>query len=89
MSVYIVTYDLRAPGRNYDALYDALNSFESCHCLESVWFIDSQHDSKAIRDHLQQFIDKNDGLFVGQISRNWAGVSMACGDWLNDDSRVF
>ena len=89
MSVYLVTYDLRAPGRNYDDLYDALKKYTHCHGLESVWFIDSRNSATNIRDHLKKSIDSNDGLFVGKLTRAWAGFSIECGEWLKDTSRTW
>ena len=87
MSVYLVTYDLRMPGRNYNDLYAALDKYANCHDLESVWFIDTENSSSAIRDHLEKFIDSNDGLFVGKLTQQWSGYGIRCANWLNDSSR--
>ena len=40
MNFYIVSYDLKNPGRDYTALYDAIKSIgEWQHPLESVWIV--------------------------------------------------
>lgn len=84
MPDYLVTYDLRQPGRNYEALYEAIKSAPYCHGLESVWFIQHQGDAGAVRDWLKQYIDSNDILFVTAVG-NWASSNMAqCGKWLNE-----
>jgi hypothetical protein len=81
MSIYLVTYDLRKPGQNYDALYDALKSYPYCHDLESVWFIQSNRNSGDIRDHLKGFIDANDRLFVSRVDY-WASWNVPCAEWI-------
>ena len=87
MSVYVVTYDLRQPGRNYSVLYAALNMYEHCHGLESVWFVDSSKTATNIRDHLNNQIDANDMVFVGELQKHWASQKNPCVGWLKDASR--
>jgi len=89
MSVYIVTYDLRSPGRNYDDLYAALKKYTHCHDLESVWFVDSQNSAATIRDHIKQSMDSNDGLFVGKLTQSWGSWSIQCAVWLNATARTW
>lgn len=70
--VYIIIYDLRNPGRDYNALYDAIKSLSSNwqHPLESTWFISFNYSSTAqtIFDRLRPCIDDNDNLFVVNMS---------------------
>lgn len=83
MSVFLVTYDLRQPGRNYQALYDALEAYPCCRGLESVWFIKSNSNSSDIRDRLKAYIDSNDRLFVSELETYWASWNVTCADWIN------
>ena len=40
MSSKIISYDLCAPGRNYDALYKAIKAYGTwAHITESTWFV--------------------------------------------------
>lgn len=80
---YIVTYDLRAPGRNYDSLYEALRSYGTYyHIQESVWIIVSNRSATEICDHLLTFIDSNDSLFVARLSGEAAWFGVPDSDWL-------
>ena len=73
MNNYLVTYDLKKPGQNYQRLYDAIWKYRNIHPLESVWFIKSNDPATAISMNLQGFIDKDgsDLLFVCQIPTNF------------------
>lgn len=68
MAVFIVSYDLRQPGRDYQPLYDRLAEWKAISGLESVWFINWDTTAETIRDDLLTKMDKNDGLFVGKLS---------------------
>jgi hypothetical protein len=59
-----VSYDLRKPGRNYEALYTRLADWKAVRVLQSVWIIETASTSESIRDDLAKYIDANDGLLV-------------------------
>mgnify|MGYP001241948033 CR=1 FL=1 len=79
MTVYIVTYDLRAPGRSYTALYDRLTTYTHCKALESVWLIDTPQTAAQVRDNLRQVMDANDRLLVAMLSGASAWTTMLPG----------
>ena len=84
--LYCISYDLIAPGRDYEELYKAIKSFSAWwHQTESVWFVKSSNDAAVIRDYLKQSIDTNDKLFVIQVVKNWGGIGFTKKeyDWLN------
>lgn len=65
---YLVSYDIRTPGRDYTVLLNTLASFEnSRRMLRSVWLLESSLSTTVIHDHLSQFVDSNDRLLVCQI----------------------
>lgn len=73
MHCYIVSYDLCQPGRDYNALYDALKSFSNWGKLtESTWAVISEYNCVDIRDYLMKFIDDNDRLIVIQSGKHAA-----------------
>lgn len=75
--VYLVTYDLNKPGKNYEGVYQAIKSASTgvwCHYLESAWLIKSSLSTAAsvlslIRPHL----DNNDRCMVLEVTDNSQG----------------
>ncbi len=84
---FILTYDLCEPGQNYEGLIDAIKTYNWCKIAKSAWIITSTKSSVDIRDHLKAKIDKNDKLFVGQLTGNaaWYGESNDVSQWLKDN----
>lgn len=87
MAIVMVTYDLKAPGRNYQPVHDYLKTFTWCKGLESVWLLDTTTPTEIIRDKLRSLVDQNDVLFVTRLQRDWASLNYYCGDWLNKPER--
>jgi hypothetical protein len=87
MGIFAVSYDLRAPGRDYQSLYNALGRYQHCHMMESFWLLDTPKSASNIRDDLSQHIDQNDQLFVGELKRHWAAAKKdKCTEWLKNRS---
>ncbi|EIA5988934.1 hypothetical protein KFA76_001209 [Escherichia coli] len=87
MAIYCITYDLKAPGRNYDEVFDYLKQFTYCKYLESFWLVDTTLTATQLRDGLQARVDSNDILFVARLQGEWASRYYPCGDWLNFEKR--
>ena len=87
MSCYLISYDLRAPGRNYDQLYDAIKAYGTwAHIVESTWAIVTDQKASEIRDHLQAFVDANDRIFVVKSGREGAWANVLCkNEWLKEN----
>lgn len=84
--VYLITYDLRVPGRDYTSLYNAIKEYSDWqHPVESTWFISSGLQANDIYDYVRQFIDNNDRLLVIQVDKTnkqgWLAKSFW--DWFN------
>lgn len=77
MKTYLVAYDLHFPNQNYTPLINAIGDFRNpLKVLESTWLIQSDLPAISIANHLNQFLDSNDGIFVAEIGGNTAwGVS--------------
>ena len=83
----IVTYDLRAPGKNYNCLYEKIKSYTAwAHIQESVWYISTPDSCVSVRDHLKTEIDSNDSLFVAELtgSAAWTGLNDKTGAYLKE-----
>lgn len=89
MAILLVTYDLRAPGRNYDPVHTYLKQFTYCKGMESLWLIETSLSAPQVRDALMTVIDKNDRVFVLQLFKNndWGSYGYGCADWLNSSDR--
>lgn len=85
MATYVITYDLRAPGRNYDDLIGHLKSYGTwARPTESTWVIVTDDSAVQVRDAAKQYIDSNDKLFVvesGGVGA-WKSLPQSTTDWL-------
>lgn len=84
---YIVIYDLRAPGRNYESLYQAIKNYGTWGKIsQSAWAIVSSKNSVEIRDDLMKYLDRNDRLMIVKSGLDAAWVNaMASKDWLQEN----
>lgn len=85
MGVFAVSYDLSSPSRNYDNLYEALQSCgDWCHCLDSTWLVSSNLTAIDIANRLWRVLDSDDSLLVTPVASGsaWAGFTGECGAWL-------
>jgi len=71
MKRFIVSYDLRQPGQNYQPLFDALVALGAKRALLSLWVLRGDYKATAIRDHLSRYIDQNDRVIVTEMG-DWA-----------------
>jgi CRISPR/Cas system-associated endoribonuclease Cas2 len=88
--VNLITYDLKKPGRDYSALYDAIKAYGDWdHIAESVWTIDTNNEPSKVRDNLQQHVDSNDLIFVVRLQQNWACINLSESivNWLKSPKR--
>ncbi|PPF11412.1 SinR family protein [Rathayibacter sp. AY1E8] len=79
MTSYLVSYDLSAPGRNYDELIAHLK-----HTLESTWVVVTDMTSNEVRDAATKYVDANDKLLVLKLSGagSWRGLRASTTEWL-------
>lgn len=71
MAAKLITYDLRAPGRNYDDLYEVIKNIgDWCHPLESTWIVVTLLDVNQVADQIRRVIDENDSFLVLDITRD-------------------
>ena len=71
MALYFLSYDLRN-SKDYQKLYDELESYNAVRILESTWcFKRINTSSKGFRYYFKKFIDSDDGLCVSEVT-GWA-----------------
>ena len=74
---YLISYDLNTPGKNYQALWDAIAGLSAQRVLLSQWITRRSNTSaQGLRDYLWAFMDANDRLLVVCMdSADWASMN--------------
>ena len=63
--LYVISYDLRQPTRNYQRLYEHLHKLGAKRVLERVWIARRENTSvQSLCDSIKARMDDNDGLLV-------------------------
>ena len=71
--LYLISYDLMAPGKDYKDLWAALRAIGAVRVLESEWLTRRVNTSPInLANHLLQFMDANDRIFVTEVANNCA-----------------
>ncbi len=85
MTDYVVSYDLKKPGQNYQPLWDELARLGAHRTLESLWLLNVKNTSKEIVDHLKKFVDANDAIWALELTSNYyyANAKAGTNDWIN------
>lgn len=67
--VYLVTYDLNKPGKDYSTLYTALRQYDYIrdNGLDSVWFVSTNWTANQIYEHLRVHLDRTDRIIITQM----------------------
>jgi hypothetical protein len=73
--VYVISYDLKKPGQNYDELFEAIKAAGSSwwHYLESTWLVDSNLTAEQIFQRLQPKMDTNDSILIIAVTASYSG----------------
>ena len=64
MALYLISYDLNKPEKDYPKLISYLESISAHRVLYSEWFLRSSSDRDAVYNAVKSRIDDNDGLLV-------------------------
>jgi hypothetical protein len=72
--VYLVSYDLHAPRREYDGLIGELKSRKGWwHHLDSVWLIATDETADQLYRRLRRHIDDDDEILVMRVCNDSQG----------------
>lgn len=88
--VYIVTYDLSNPGRNYESLLKRIKSYEAWARLGgSSYLVCTEQTATQLRDNLTPALDANDSIYVGLmgVSAAWRGMSDEVSNWIKNNQK--
>ena len=76
MKNYIICYDLRSRGHDYDALVDYLETYPTrWHVLNSMWIVGPADSALAVAQGVRAHLGKDDKLFVQPLTHEsaWCG----------------
>ena len=74
MRVYVVSYDLRKPGKDYKGLSEELQrSPRWWHYLESTWLIATSENAGELYNRLVPHLDQGDNILVIQAGSDRQG----------------
>jgi len=87
MPNYLVSYDLNAPGQNYDKLIKHLESYPThWHFQMSAWIVGPADDALTVATAAWKHMDGNDKLVVQAFTPDsaWAGYDDEGISWLGE-----
>ena len=84
--IYVINYDLNAPGQNYSQLISYLRSFSAyCNPHKSTWFVSSSLSASVIGAEIRKRIDSNDSYSVFQVLSPYdIRANKECVNWFNN-----
>lgn len=85
MTVFMVNYDLMAPGQRYNDLIEEIEKSPGwCKLLLSCYLVSTSETATQLRDRLRTRIDANDLILVMEVRNNAQGwLPQAKWDWIN------
>ena len=87
MRMFLISYDLKIPGRNYDSLYEVLKgALHWWHYLESTWIICTNRTMNDWQSRIFNVLDKNDSFLIIEVTgvdrQGW--LPQKAWEWLNE-----
>jgi hypothetical protein len=74
---YLISYDLRTPGKDYQPLWKALNDVGAVRVLESQWSVYHPNTTPMLlAQYCAAHMDNNDRLLVTEMPDNYAFMNL-------------
>lgn len=68
--IYLITYDLKKPGKDYESLHNTLKTSVSWwHYLDSTWIIKTEQSVDYWSEKIRDVIDGNDNFLIVEITK--------------------
>jgi len=86
--VYIITYDLNKPGKDYSSLYKNIKEIGGWwHFLDSTWLVRTSLGANQIWNRLKPVVDDNDRVFVCKLSGDFSGwLPQNAWNWIGESN---
>lgn len=83
MTTYTVSYDL-IKRKDYQSLWDELERLGAHRTQASYWLIAVNNTAQQLHDHLKKFVDKDDKLWVSEVTKNhwYSNANAGTNAWL-------
>jgi hypothetical protein len=91
VNIIQINYDLVAPGRNYQPVYDYIKATHFyARPLESMWLMGTNKSAATVRDELKKLVDANDKVLTIDVTGDaWAtNFSDAHTKWMKENMHV-
>ncbi len=92
MSLLLVSYDLKVPGKDYAKLYETLKRAPSWwHYLESTWILSTPEPVNTWSERIRATLDENDSFLVVDITNKQHNGWLAkkAWDWITEQQNKF
>jgi len=82
--VYLVTYNLKSPGKDYSAFFRELKVTGTwCHYIDSTWLIVSTEKPSEAYDRVARHLVKGDRILIIEVTSNyWGFLPKKAWDWV-------
>lgn len=74
--LYLISYDLNKPEKDYPTLIDALERDGAVKILWSEWLVNRSEDATGVGGRYAAYMDSNDSLFVTEVTKNTAWMNV-------------
>ncbi|WPZ13629.1 CRISPR-associated endonuclease Cas2 [Nitratireductor rhodophyticola] len=83
MTSYLLTYDLNKE-KDYGKLFAELERLGGHRTLYSVWLVAVDNTARELREHLTDYIDDDDSMWILEITNNnsYNNVRKGTNNWL-------
>lgn len=86
MSVLLITYDLKAPGKDYTDLLKQIKTFPWARLSESSYAIKTEQQTQNIYSTLKPYIDQNDNIYIINLRKPYSGYGpKEVNEWLENN----
>lgn len=86
MTTFTVSYDL-IKRKDYQTLWDELERLKAHRTQESYWLVSVTNTAEELHDHLKQYVDKDDRLWVAELTKNhhFSNAIAGTNNWLKQN----
>ena len=85
LTIFNISYDLTAPGRDYEDLITAIKGLGAwAHPVNSTWLVETELSLSDVRKNLVAVMDSNDKLIVTICNKGatWQNLHQDVIDWV-------